>query len=66
MVYLVGFRNFGNYVDDLKLQVIGLSYQPDLVQLQLETKPPTINKRLEDIVRNLKVTDNQNAPDQPS
>ena len=63
---LVGFRNFGNYVDDLKLQVIGLSYQPDLVQLQLETKPPTINKRLEDVVRNLKVTENQNAPDQPS
>lgn len=62
----VGFRNFGNYVDGLIMQIVGLSYSPDSVQLQLETKPPTINKRLEDIRRNLTVTENQNVPDEPS
>lgn len=62
----VGFRNFGNYVDALVMQIVGLSYSPDSVQLQLETKPPTINKRLADIQRNLTVTENQNIPDSPS
>lgn len=63
---VVGFRNFGNYVDGLTMQIVGLSYAPDVVQLQLETKPPTINKRLEDISRNLKVTENENVPTTPS
>lgn len=62
----VGFRNFDNYVDTLVMQVVGLTYQPDYVQLQLDTKPPTINKRLEDIRRNLTVTENQNVPTSPS
>lgn len=62
----VGFRNFGNYIDGLTMQIVGLSYTPDFVQLQLDTKPPTINKRLEDIRRNLTVTENQNVPDEPS
>lgn len=62
----VGFRNFDNYVDGLIMQVVGLTYQPDYVQLQLETKPPTINKRLEDIRRNLTVTENMNVPNTPS
>lgn len=62
----VGFRNFGNEVDGLLMQVIGLSYSPDSVQLQLDTKPPTISKRLEDVVRNLKVTENMNVPGTPS
>ena len=63
---LVGFRNFGNYVDSLTMQVVGLTYSPDFVQLQLETKPPTINKRLEDVVRNLTVTENIGIPSSPS
>lgn len=62
----VGFRNFGNEVDTLVLQVLGLSYNPDTVQLQLETKPPTVSKRLEDLRRNLTVNDNQFVPDSPS
>jgi len=63
---VVGFRNFGNYVDDLTMQIVGLSYSPDVVQLQLETKPPTINKRLEDIRRNLTVSDNEYVPTTPA
>lgn len=62
----VGFRNFDNYVDGLVLQVVGLTYSPDTVQLQLETKPPTVSKRLEDIRRNLIVSDNENVPATPS
>ena len=62
----IGFRNFGNYVDALTMQVVGLSYTPESVQLQLETKPPTINKRLEDIRRQLTVSENQNLPTTPS
>lgn len=63
---VVGFRNFGNYVDGLTMQIVGLNYTPDYVQLQLETKPPTINKRLEDIRRNMTVSENQNIPSSPS
>ena len=63
---VVGFRNFGNFVDELLLQIVGISYTPDVVQLQLETKPPTINKRLADIRRQLAVTESQNIPDAPS
>lgn len=62
----VGFRNFGNYADSLVMQIVGLSYSPDSVQLVLDTKPPTINNRLEDIRRNLTITDNANVPNTPS
>jgi PKD repeat protein len=62
----IGFRNFGNYVDALTMQIVGLNYNPDFVQLQLETKPPTINKRLEDLRRNMTVSENQNIPSSPS
>ena len=61
----VGFRNFGNLVDSITMQVVGLAYSPDSVQLQLETKPPTINKRLSDIQRNLAVQENMNIPSTP-
>lgn len=62
---VVGFRNFGNYVDALTMQIVGLTYSPDSVQLQLETKPPTISRRVEDIRRALAVTENANVPDAP-
>lgn len=62
----VGFRNFGNEVDTFTMQILGLTYTPDSVQLQLETKPPTVSKRLQDITRNLLVNENQNVPDTPT
>lgn len=62
----VGFRNFGNYVDELTMQIVGLTYSPDVIQLQLDTKPPTINKRLEDLRKNLLTTDNTNIPNEPA
>ena len=63
---VVGFRNFDNYVDGLTMQVVGRSYTPDAVTLQLESMPLSVNKRLEDIRRNLTVTESQNVPSSPS
>ena len=62
----VGFRNFDNFVDNLTMQIVGINYSPDVAQLQLDSKPPTINKRLSDIYRNMKVQENQSIPDAPS
>lgn len=63
---MVGFRNFGNYVDDLMLQVVARTYTPDVVTLQLDSITPSVNKRLEDLKRNLTVSDNQFTPDEPT
>lgn len=63
---VVGFRNFDNYVDGLTMQIVGRSYTPDAVTLQLESMPLSVNKRLEDLRRNLSVTENENAPNSPS
>lgn len=62
----VGFRNFNNEVDTFTMQILGLTYTPDSVQLQLETKPPTVSKRLEDLRRNLTVNENSGIPDTPT
>lgn len=63
---LVTFRNFGNYIDTLELQIVGLSYQPDRVTLQLDTLLPSVNKRIEDLRRNMIELDNQQTPTAPS
>lgn len=63
---LVTFRNFGNYIDDLDLQIVGLSYEPDRVTLQLDTLLPSVNKRIEDLRRNLVELDNEQTPTTPS
>jgi hypothetical protein len=63
---VVTFRNFGNYVDTLEMQVVALQYKPDSITLQLDTLPDSTNKRLEDLKRNLTVQENTNVPDAPS
>lgn len=63
---LVTFRNFGNYIDELELQIVGLSYTPDKVTLQLDTLYPSVNKRVEDLRRNLVELDNVNTPVAPT
>lgn len=66
---LVGFKNFGNFIDSatspVRMQVVRIDYTPDSVQLQLDTILPSVPKRLEDIKRNLnqeQVEDNPDAP----
>lgn len=63
---LVTFRNFGNYIDDLSLQIVGLTYQPNKVILQLDKLLPSVNKRVEDLRRNLIEAENQQTPTAPS
>lgn len=65
--HVIGFRNFGRpEIDNLQLIVAGVSYSPDVVQLSLERKPPTVNQRLQDVVRNLSVQENTTSPATPS
>jgi len=63
---VVAFRNFGNYVDNLKMQIVGLSYAPDSVVLQLDTVPPSVPKRLEDLKRALNNQETDAVPTTPS
>jgi hypothetical protein len=63
---VVGFRNFGNYVDALIMQIVGLSYEPDRVTLQLDSLRPTVSKRLADLKRNLNAQETIDAPTIPT
>lgn len=63
---VIGFRNFGNYIDDLTLQIVGKEYEPDMVTLQLDNIPPRISKRVEDIKRALTAQQTENVPVEPT
>lgn len=63
---LVALRNFDNYIDGLTMQIVGLDYNPDQVRLQLDSLLPRVDKRVEDIKRNLEQVSTQNAPSTPS
>lgn len=63
---LITFRNFGNFVDGLEMQVVRIDYTPDFVQLQLDTLLPSVPKRLEDVKRNLMAQEMRNNPDEPT
>lgn len=63
---LIAFRNFDNYIDELELQIVGLRYEPDRVTLQLDSLLPSVNKRIEDLRRNLVELDNVETPDAPT
>lgn len=62
---IVTFRNFGNFIDQLIMQIVRIDYSPDAVKLQLDTLLPSVPKRLEDIKRNLRQEEIKNNPDQP-
>lgn len=62
----VGFRNFDSFVDTIVLQVVGKRYNPDFVELQLDTIPLDINKRIEDITRNLNTQETITVPNAPT
>ncbi|RAN78022.1 hypothetical protein B5P43_18495 [Bacillus sp. SRB_336] len=53
---VVGFRNFDNFVDSLLLQIVGYSYSPYAITLQLGDILETQNQIVSDIQANL---DNQ-------
>lgn len=63
---VIGFRNFGNFIDSVKMQVVSVDYSPDQVGLQLDTLSPSIPKRLADLKRNQIELENKETPDSAS
>lgn len=62
---LVGFINYGDLIDDFELQVVGITYNVDTVDIQLDKILPPSSKRIQDIKRNLDTLEQQNNPDAP-
>lgn len=60
---LIGFRNFGNFIDEVTMQVVRIDYNADEVNLSLDTIPPSVPKRIEDIRRNLNQAEVDDNPD---
>lgn len=63
---LIGFANHGNFIDQLNLVVANIKYSPDILTVKLEVLPPKVDKRIEDIKRNLTTQEQLNTPDTPS
>jgi len=62
----VGFIGFGGIVDAIVVQSVSKDYRPDIMPLALTYNVPQVNKRIEDIKRNLEVVENKNNPTEPS
>lgn len=62
---LIAFKNFGNFIDSLTMQIVGLTYSPDSVVLQLDSLLPEPSKRVEDIKRSLSQQEVINNPSAP-
>ena len=63
---LVGFRGFGNFIDDLQLVVMEVELKRDIMTLSLGAFAPKTSKRLEDLKRNLQILEQANNPDAPT
>ncbi len=63
---MVGFIGFGTLVDGIVVQSVSKEYNPDKMPLSLTYNVPRVNKRVEDIKRNLEVLENVNNPAEPS
>lgn len=66
MGILFGHQGFDDPLDALSLQVVSYSYEPDFLSIQLDTLLPKVNKRVEDIKRNLDILEQENNPSSPS
>ena len=62
---IAGFINYGDYIDDVELQIVGLTYNIDTIDVDLDRLLPPTTKRIEDIKRNLDTVEQQNNPDAP-
>lgn len=61
----IGFLNYGNFIDDIELQISAITYNVDTVSLDLGVILPKVTKRIQDIKRNLDVVEQQNNPVAP-
>lgn len=50
---LVAFRGYGNYYDNMLLQITKIDYSPERAVLQLGTLPLRFNQGFEDVIRGL-------------
>lgn len=62
---MIGFKNFDNYIDDLLLQVVGLSYTPEKITLELDSLLPKISQTVDTLRRQLKKQETLANPDEP-
>ncbi len=63
---ITGFSNFGEYIDEnVELQIVGIDYKVDTVELELDRILPPVSKRIEDIKRNLDTLEQENNPTAP-
>lgn len=51
---------------ELIMQIVEIQYQPNYVELTISSKIPNVSKRVEDVNRNLLVTQLQDAPNNPA
>ena len=63
---MLGFIGFGTLIDGIVVQSVSKEYNPDKMPLSLTYNVPRVNKRVEDIKRNLEVLENVNNPAEPS
>lgn len=61
-----GFIGFGRLVDAIVVQGVSKDYRPDTAPIALTYNVPRVNKRVEDIKRNLDTLETTNNPVEPS
>ena len=63
---LIGFGGFGTFVDNLLLQIVGITRRPDSVTLSLGALRQRATAQMEDLQKSLNATQTTNNPAQPS
>lgn len=63
---MIGFSGLGAHYDGVMVQLMSRSYSPDSIDGSLNTLPPKVAKRIEDIKRNLDAIEQGNAASSPS
>lgn len=63
---LSGFISFGTLVDALQMQNMSLTYHPDYLDIELDQLTAPVQKRIEDIKRNLELLEHANDPTSPT
>lgn len=62
----IGFRNFGNFIDDMVLQIVRREYTPQSVTLTLGRLPVRMNDEVQRLQRELLNEQTLNNPSSPS
>lgn len=63
---MVGFANFGTFVDQLLMQVVGLTYNPDQITLQLGSLPKAQTSVIQSLLNQITALQTGNNPASPS